>query len=107
MPKTMCAQCGSPRVHRSHHRHPLERIVTILGGGVSRCHNCNSRFVRFGGSLLHITDLRRASRRLALAVAMVVAAALVMVTILWFSRAQSSPSSDAERIRTGELTRMA
>ena len=77
-----------------------------MGGSLRRCHDCNSRFVRFGGSLLQIADLRKAFRRLALAVAMVVAAALIMVIILWFSRAQSTPSSDAESLQAGELTRM-
>jgi hypothetical protein len=83
----------------------MERFVTVLGGGLRRCHNCNARFVRFGGSLLRIADLRRASHRLALAIAMVVAAAVIMVTILWFSRAQSAPSSDADLRQTGQFNR--
>ena len=105
MTNTSCAQCGSPRIHRSRHRHPVERVVTMLGGNLRRCHNCNSRFIRLGGSLLRMTDLRRVSQRLALAIAMVLAAAVIMITILWFSRAQSSPSSDADLRQTGQFTR--
>jgi hypothetical protein len=105
MANTICAQCGSTRIHRSRRRHVSERIITAFGGGMRRCHQCNSRFVRVGGSMLRIADLRRASQRLALAIGMLIAAALIMVTILWFSRAQSSSASDTERLQPNELTR--
>jgi multidrug resistance efflux pump len=64
-----------------------------------RCHDCNSRYVKLGGSVLRTSDLQRLARRFAFAMAMVAAAAVVMLTILWFSRSQSNPSSDTGCIR--------
>jgi type VI protein secretion system component VasF len=63
-----------------------------------RCHECNSRYVKWGGSYIRTNDLQRLSRRLALAAAMVVAAIIVMLSILWFSHSQSNPSSETGRL---------
>jgi uncharacterized membrane protein YidH (DUF202 family) len=99
MTKTTCAQCGSARFYRSQCRHILERAAAVLGGRMCRCHDCNSRYLRLGRSMLRTTDLQRLSRRFALAAAMVVAALVVMLSILWFSRSQSNPASDTGRLR--------
>jgi hypothetical protein len=98
MIKTTCAQCGSDRVHRSQCRHILERIATVLGGSMTRCHDCNSRYLKWGGSLFRVTNLQRVSGRLVLAIAMVAAAIVVMLSILWLSRTESNPSGDTGRL---------
>jgi multidrug resistance efflux pump len=63
-----------------------------------RCHECDARYVKLGDSLLRATDIKRVLRRFALAVVMVMAAVVVMLSILWFSRSQSTPSSDTGRL---------
>jgi hypothetical protein len=93
-----CLQCRSVRVHRSRRRHPAERVLTFLGGSLRRCHDCNSRYVRFGGSLVRLTDLRRISERILLALTMAVAAALILVAIVWFNRSQATPADDTSRM---------
>jgi hypothetical protein len=59
-----------------------------------RCHDCNSRYVKFGGSLIRMNDVESIYRRLLLSLGMAIAAVLVMVVIIWFSRSESTPSGD-------------
>jgi predicted RNA-binding Zn-ribbon protein involved in translation (DUF1610 family) len=101
---TSCPECGSHRIHRTHCQQPIERAARILGASILRCHECNARFSRFGSSLLRTTDLRRVSGRFGLAIALITAATMIMVSILWFSRAQSNPSSDTGRLQIARST---
>jgi hypothetical protein len=94
MNSTACPQCLSPRVHRSRRRQTAERLLALLGCSMRRCRDCNSRYVRFGGSLIHMKDVERIYQRLLLTLGMAVAAVLVMLVIVWFSRSQSTPSVD-------------
>lgn len=107
MATARCLQCGSERIRRSRRRSPIERAIAILGASLRRCHECNARFVQIGASLIRLQDLRRASKYTMFAVAMAIAAVLVLAVVMWFSRAQSNPSSDsaALRVRTGVLCR--
>jgi len=63
-----------------------------------RCHDCNGRFARFGGSLLRMSDLQRLWRRCLLTLIMAAGAGLIMVAILWFGHSQSTPSTDSGRL---------
>ena len=63
-----------------------------------RCHECNSRYAKFGGSWLRMSDLHRISQQLLLLIAMGAAAALILAATLWFSRGNSTPSNDAGRV---------
>ena len=67
-----------------------------------RCHECNSRYARFGASWLRTSDLRKLSQKLLLIMAMAAAAALILAATLWFSHANSTPSNDAGRISLPE-----
>ena len=51
-----CPKCGSSRVHRSHRRGFLERVLLpLLGRRPFRCADCEHRFLasRFGRSRAH------------------------------------------------------
>lgn len=61
-----CPRCGSARAYLSHRRGLLERLLSLVGLKIRRCHACNVGFTRFGGSTLFIEDGERALRRLAL-----------------------------------------
>jgi hypothetical protein len=95
MSNLTCPKCGSDRVHRSRRRDFMEKILAPVGGKTRRCHACDSRFMQLGGSLVRIVDLRAALRRVALAAGVLLAAALVLVVILWIDRAQSSPAPES------------
>jgi len=88
-----CPRCGSDRVHRSHRRGSLEHVLRLAGFKIRRCHACGLRFTRFGGSVIVISDLRRALLRIAQITLALVAAALVLAVVLWFSMRQASPPS--------------
>jgi hypothetical protein len=75
----------------------------MLGGAIHRCHNCNSRYVLFGGSLVRLASLRRISLRLLLGLVMVVAGGVVIATILWVSRPQAAPAGDTGRLTPHEV----
>jgi hypothetical protein len=85
MTKLICIHCGSRRVHRSHRQGWLDRALLLAGGRTCRCHECNARFMRFGGSLLRIADVHRAVWRLLMALAMMTAAGAVLAGIVWLS----------------------
>lgn len=85
-----CPKCSSQRVHRSRRRGALERLLGLIGAKVNRCHACNFRFLRLGGSTLLLDDVKRAANRILLAVATVMALATVLAIVLWFSGKQAS-----------------
>jgi hypothetical protein len=98
MTNPSCPECGSARVHRSRHRCSMERAIAVLGGGMRRCHSCNSRYAVFGASWLRMTDLRGISRRLLLVFAMAAAALLIMAVTLWFGHVPSTPAGDTGQV---------
>jgi len=68
-------------------------VLRLAGFKIRRCHACGLRFTRFGGSVIVISDLRRALLRIAQITLALVAAALVLAVVLWFSMRQASPPS--------------
>jgi ribosomal protein L37AE/L43A len=79
----LCPRCGEPRVHRSHRRGLAERaLVAASRGGIRRCHACEARFARVGGSIVYVADARRAMRRFALLATGAAVAAAVIVRFL-------------------------
>jgi hypothetical protein len=99
MTSKTCATCGSTRIHRSHRRNMLEKILGVMGASMSRCHQCNARFVQFGGSLLRTRDLHRVFDKTIVTMMMALAMAVVLGVILWFSRVQSTPAGDSGVLR--------
>ena len=106
MTSANCITCGSVRVHRSHHRNAVEKAFIVIGMFV-RCHECNSRFAQIGKSLIRLNDLHRASRKLSIALAMVLAAILVLTVILWLGRAESILPGYTNLIGLGKAAAMA
>jgi len=91
-------QCGSGRMHRSRRRNAAEKAIAFLGGRMRRCHECNSRFAQFGGSLIQLKDLYRGIKGLKTVLAMTLAAILVLAAILWLSRVQPAGSESGAGI---------
>lgn len=89
MTNVTCPQCGSSRVHRSRRRDLFEKSLSILRGRMHRCRECNARYVRFGGSLVRMTDLQRTRQRLFFSFSIAAAVAMILATILWLSHHSS------------------
>jgi hypothetical protein len=96
MPR-VCPKCGSERVHRSHRRGAGERVLGLIGLKSRRCHECNTRFVAIGNSILFRSDVERLFRRVSLVVLAGVAVLLVVIVVLWFSRREESPQAALHR----------
>jgi hypothetical protein len=75
-------------MHRSHRRTICEKALGAVGGTVRRCHNCDSRFVQIGGSLIRVKDAQRVFQKVTLALGMAAAAAVMLGAILWLTRSQ-------------------
>jgi len=91
MSTTNCPNCGAARIHRSRRRTAFEQAAAAIGGGMRRCHRCNSRFLEIGGSLIRLRDAQRVARKMMLGLAMAAAVGVLLVMILWLSHAQSMP----------------
>ncbi len=85
-----CVHCGSSRLYRSKRRGGGERALALLGARMRRCHDCNTRFVQLGGSLLKTTDLGQVGRRLMLGLVMAAALMVVLALIMWLNSHQGS-----------------
>src|SRR5262249_11000464 len=89
---THCISCGSKHVHRSHHR-PEEWLVSLLGGSVRRCHDCNTRLAQIGNVMFRAEYLSRLAGLLAFTGLVAAAATVVLLTILWFRQSQTTGAS--------------
>ncbi len=87
---SICPKCGTSGVHRSHRKGLTERLLSLAGARVRRCHACNIRFVRLFSSTVYIDDARRALRRAAILFLMLAGAALVLLVMLWLMNKQAA-----------------
>ena len=87
---SICPNCGTPGVHRSHRKGLTERLLSLAGARVRRCHACNVRFARLFSSTVYIDDARRALRRAAILFLMLAGAALVLLVMLWLMNKQAA-----------------
>jgi len=97
IPHRLCPRCQSVRVHRSHCRGLGEQMVKLGGGRVFRCHECSFRFVKLGSSILLMSDLSRLVRRVYLALLILVALAVVVTAVAWFSQQGATVNRDSAR----------
>lgn len=97
MAVTHCLQCGSPRVHRSRRRSPVEYAIALAGWRVRRCHECKTRFLQFGGALVRADRLKWAGKRLLLVALAFAAVGIVIAAILYFGHSES-PAPPAEAL---------
>lgn len=95
---TTCPQCGSNRVHRSRRSRLTERMVVLAGGNLRRCHDCNTRYVTFGNSIVRPRDIRKVGNRCLLVLGMGVAAIVIMASVIWLSHSQASSNNESGRI---------
>jgi hypothetical protein len=77
-------------VYRSHRRGFTERALSLAGLKIRRCHACNLRFARFGGSVALVQDVQRVLRRLAQLALVLLGAAFILATVLWLSARQAA-----------------
>jgi hypothetical protein len=52
-----CPQCGSERFHRSRRRDKTELMLSLVGGRLRRCHQCQIRFLMLGPILIRAGKL--------------------------------------------------
>jgi len=79
---SICPNCGTPRVHRSHCKGLTERLFLLVGARVRRCRACDVRFARLFGSTVYIDDARRVLRRVAIVLFMAAGVVLVLIMVL-------------------------
>ena len=79
--KNQCPQCGSDRIHRSHRRGAIERILILLGAEIRRCHPCRGRYAWFGSRSLPLADLSAGRVRSSLALS---GGFLVCLLLVWW-----------------------
>ena len=77
-----CPQCGAKRVYRSQRRGFTERALALVGLKIRRCHACDLRFTRLGGSVLQMADVERLLRRLALMALMIGGLILILAAVI-------------------------
>jgi len=51
-----CPRCGSDRLQQSHRRSLFERVLSLVGGDIRRCHSCRARHSWFGLTALRLGD---------------------------------------------------
>src|SRR5690349_1896141 len=89
----VCPKCHSERVHRSHRRGALERLLAMAGVQTRRCHECNIRMVTLGQSILARRDVDRIVRKLSLAIVAAVALIAVVCFVLWLSQSREAAAA--------------
>ena len=85
-----CPQCGAKRVYRSHRRSFAERILSLAGMKIRRCHACGLRYTRLGGSVLLMADVERLLRRLALVALMIGGLGLILAAVIFYGAWRAS-----------------
>ena len=80
-----CLQCGSTRILRSRRRSPIEYAIALIGWRVKRCHDCKTRFLQCGRSLVKATCFKDFSKWLLFAALAVAAVGVVITVIVWFA----------------------
>jgi hypothetical protein len=62
-PSKCCPRCQSSRIHRSHRRASLERLLHALGAEIRRCHECRFRHASFATFSLPLSEPENTARR--------------------------------------------
>jgi hypothetical protein len=101
-----CLQCGSLRVRQSRRHSPMEYAIALAGWRVRRCHDCNTRFLQFGRSLVRTNSLKWLGKGLLLAALVAAAVGVVIAAILWFGHSQS-PAAPVEGLFASPTASMA
>jgi predicted RNA-binding Zn-ribbon protein involved in translation (DUF1610 family) len=79
----VCPRCQSKRVHRSHRRAGLDRLLFALGAEIRRCHDCRFRHAEFFSLNIPLAEPQNARRRWASLLVMT-SGFLVCLLIMWF-----------------------
>jgi hypothetical protein len=62
-PPKSCPRCQSDRVHRSHRRVGLDRLLYALGAEIRRCHECRFRHASFSTFAIPLGEPQNNARR--------------------------------------------
>jgi hypothetical protein len=79
----VCPRCQSRRVHRSHRRAGLDRLLFALGADIRRCHDCRFRHAEFFSLTIPLAEPHNARQRWASLLVMT-SGFLVCLLIMWF-----------------------
>jgi hypothetical protein len=81
-----CPRCRSQRVHRSHRRSKLDKVLYALGGDIRRCHDCQARYVGFKTFTLPLPAPHSTTAKGTSAGIMGSGFVLCLVLVLWMIR---------------------
>jgi hypothetical protein len=73
----------------------IEYAIALLGWRVKRCHDCKTRFLQCGHSLVKVTCLKDLGKGLLFAALAVAAVGVVIAVILWFAHGKE-PAATVE-----------
>lgn len=85
-PVKSCPRCLSDRVHRSHRRALLDRILHSLGAEIRRCHECRYRHASFATFAIPLGDPHTAARRRASALVLTSGFLMCLLFVWWIIR---------------------
>ncbi len=82
----LCPHCQSSRVHRSHRRSGLDRMLFALGGEIRRCHDCRCRYACFSRFSVPLGSPRAIRQRWTHIAVMTSGFAVCLLVLLWMIR---------------------
>ena len=85
-PLKLCPHCQSQRVHRSHRRGGLDRLLFALGAEIRRCRDCRFRHACFSWFSIPLEDPRSAAPRWTNIAVMASGFAVCLLLVLWMIR---------------------
>jgi hypothetical protein len=94
MNRACCLKCGSSRLRLSSRRSWIEYAAAFAGWRMRRCHDCNTRFLQCGSTLVRTNHLKRLRQRILLAAAALGAIAVVLAAVLYFGHMQATQAAE-------------
>lgn len=91
-PTKSCPRCHSIRVHRSHRRAALDRLLHALGAEIRRCQECRFRHASFDTFAIPLGDPENSARR-RVAVLVMGSGLLACLLFVWWAIRRFTESS--------------
>ena len=85
-PMKLCPHCKSTRVHRSHRRNKLDRLLFLLGAEIRRCHDCRFRHAYSPWFAIPLGEPQATRQRWTHIAVMTSGFAVCLLVVLWMIR---------------------
>jgi hypothetical protein len=85
-PLKLCPHCKSKRVHRSHRRSRLDRLLFFLGAEIRRCQDCRFRHAWFAWCSIPLGEPQATRQRWTSIAVMTSGFAVCLLVLLWVIR---------------------